>query len=162
MSGKALGASSEQDEPAASALPLTVPNRRTERVTDPMDDSTTTIQQLKDVVAQFAEQRDWEQFHTPKNLSMSIAIEAAELMEHFQWVRPGEVEAFDTAKKVEIGEELADVVSYCLAFASTMDIDVAAALEHKMARNREKYPAEKFKGLYGHDDPGFEKQQEQS
>jgi len=124
-----------------------------------MDDSTTTIQQLKDTVTEFAHQRDWEQFHTPKNLSMSIAIEAAELMEHFQWVRPGEVEQFDDAKKREIGEELADVVSYCLAFANTMDIDVAAAFEHKMARNREKYPAHEFKGLYGHDDPGYQQQE---
>ena len=120
-----------------------------------MDDSTTTIRQLKDVVTQFTDERDWEQFHTPKNLSMSIAIEAAELMEHFQWTRPGEVEGFDEAKKLEVSEELADVVSYCIAFANTMDIDIAQAFEHKMARNRKKYPAQEFKGLYGHNDPEY-------
>lgn len=120
-----------------------------------MDDSTTTIQQLKDVVQRFSDERDWEQFHTPKNLSMSIAIEAAELMEHFQWTRPDEWSGFDDAKKIEIQEELADVFCYCLAFANTMDIDLASAFENKMARNRKKYPAEEFKGLYGHDDPDY-------
>ena len=63
-----------------------------------MNDSTTTIRQLKDAVAQFADERDWEQFHTEKNLSMSIAIEAAELMEHFQWTKPEEVAGFDDAR----------------------------------------------------------------
>ena len=118
-----------------------------------MDDSSTTIQQLKDEITKFADERDWEQFHTPKNLCMSIAIEAAELMEHFQWARPEEVAGFDDAKKLEVQEELADVVAYCIAFANTMDIDIAQAFKHKMARNREKYPAEEFKGIYGHDDP---------
>lgn len=118
-----------------------------------MDDSTTTIQQMKDVITQFADERDWEQFHTPKNLCMSIAIEAAELMEHFQWTNPTEVAGFDDAKKLEVQEELADVVAYCIAFANTMNIDIAQAFEHKMVRNREKYPAEEFKGIYGHDDP---------
>lgn len=118
-----------------------------------MTDSTTTIQQLKDEITQFADERDWEQFHTPKNLCMSIAIEAAELMEHFQWTRPEEVAAFDDAKKLEVQEELADVVAYCIAFANTMDIDIAQAFKQKMVRNREKYPAEEFKGIYGYDDP---------
>ena len=118
-----------------------------------MDDSSTTIQQLKDEITKFADERDWEQFHTPKNLCMSIAIEAAELMEHFQWTRPEEVAGFDDAKKLEVQEELADVVAYCIAFANTMDIDIAQAFKHKMVRNREKYPAEEFKGIYGHDDP---------
>ena len=118
-----------------------------------MDDSATTIQQLKDEITKFADERDWEQFHTPKNLCMSIAIEAAELMEHFQWIRPEEVAGFDDAKKLEVQEELADVVAYCIAFANTMNIDIAQAFKHKMARNREKYPADEFKGIYGHDDP---------
>ena len=126
-----------------------------------MDDSTTTIGQLKSVIMEFAAERDWEQFHTPKNLSMSVAIEAAELMEHFQWTRPGEVENFDEAKRLEIREELADVICYCLAFANTMNIDIAEAFEHKMARNREKYPAEEFKGLYGHNDPDYAARGEQ-
>ena len=125
-----------------------------------MDDSSTTIKQLKDAVDQFKDERDWEQFHTAKNLSMSIAIEAAELMEHFQWTRPGEVENFDAAKRLEVSEELADVICYCLAFASTMDIDIATAFEHKMALNREKYPAEEFKGLYGHSDPDYVKRED--
>jgi len=124
-------------------------------------DDSTTVRQLKDAVDRFAQERDWEQFHTPKNLSMSIAIEAAELMEHFQWTRPGEVENFDDAKKLEVREELADVICYCIAFANTMNIDIAQAFEHKMARNREKYPAEEFKGLYGHNDPDYSGREDQ-
>lgn len=111
---------------------------------------------MKDVIAQFANERDWEQFHTPKNLCMSIAIEAAELMEHFQWTRPEEVDGFDDAKKLEVQEELADVVAYCIAFANTMNIDIAEAFERKMVKNRKKYPADEFKGIYGHDDPARE------
>ena len=117
-----------------------------------MDDST-TISELKEVVASFVKDRDWEQFHSPKNLSMSIAIEAAELMEHFQWVRPGEVQSFDDAKQLGVREELADVVCYCLAFANAMEIDLTSAVRQKMIRNAEKYPADKFQGRYGHDDP---------
>ena len=118
-----------------------------------MDDATTTVKQLKNAIAEFANERDWNQFHSPKNLSMSIAIEAAELMEHFQWISQEESRKLDDAKRHEVQEELADVVCYCLAMANSMDIDIATAFELKMARNREKYPAEEFKGIYGHDDP---------
>ncbi len=104
-------------------------------------------------MAQFANERDWNQFHSPKNLSMSIAIEAAELMEHFQWISQEESSSLTDAKRHEVQEELADVVCYCLALANSMDFDISKAFEHKMARNREKYPAETFKGFYGHDDP---------
>jgi NTP pyrophosphatase (non-canonical NTP hydrolase) len=118
-----------------------------------MDDATTTVKQLKDAIAQFADERDWNQFHSPKNLSMSIAIEAAELMEHFQWISQEESRKLDDAKRLDVKEELADVVCYCLALANSMNIDLSESFEHKMARNREKYPAEEFKGIYGHDDP---------
>jgi NTP pyrophosphatase (non-canonical NTP hydrolase) len=121
-----------------------------------MDDTTTTVKQLKDAIAQFADERDWNQFHSPKNLSMSIAIEAAELMEHFQWISQEESRKLDDVKRHHAQEELADVVCYCLALANSMDIDLAKSFEHKMALNRKKYPAEEFKGIYGHDDPARE------
>jgi NTP pyrophosphatase (non-canonical NTP hydrolase) len=114
-------------------------------------DNVTTVSELKRVVAEFVTARDWEQFHTPKNLAMSAAIEAAELMEHFQWLTPAEsqkvIEKPD--ELVAIGEELADVCCYLLALANTLGIDVAAAIEDKMKKNARKYPADEFRGRSG-------------
>lgn len=119
------------------------------------NDHETTIQSLKTVVQQFSDERDWQQFHSPKNLSMSLAIEAAELMEHFQWISMQQSReiAADPDKKAEVGEELADVFCYTLAIANEMNIDLASTLQRKMEKNREKYPASQFKGRYGADDP---------
>jgi NTP pyrophosphatase (non-canonical NTP hydrolase) len=104
-------------------------------------DQTTTVAELRDLVREFVRARDWEKFHAPKNLAMSVAIEAAELMEHFQWL---DVEASrhvsDPAARHAIGEELADVLSYCLALANAMEFDVSAIMRAKMIRNAEKYP----------------------
>jgi dCTP diphosphatase len=114
----------------------------------PKTDATTTIAELKRAMAVFAHERDWEQFHAPKNLSMAIAAEAGELMEHFLWV-PAEKSAglcVDPAKKLEIEEELADIVLFSLQFANMAKIDVAAAVEAKIAKNAVKYPIEKAKG----------------
>ena len=115
-------------------------------------DAQTSVAQLKDFVQKFVDERDWRQFHTPKNLSMSLAIEAAELMEHFQWLTPQESMACDEQKRFEAGEEMADVLCYLLGLANELDIDLASALENKMVKNREKYPVEKFKGRFGPDD----------
>lgn len=120
-----------------------------------MSDSQTTIRQLRDLVAKFVSERDWNQFHSPKNLSMSISIEAAELMEHFQWISQTDSANLGEEKQTEVREELADVMCYCLALANSMNIDIASSIEMKMDRNREKYPAEQFKGYYGHDDPAL-------
>lgn len=105
---------------------------------------------MMDVVEEFVDQREWQQFHDPKNLSMSIAIEAAELMEHFQWLRSGQLSDLeeDRVAMAAIEEELADVFCYVLSFASAMGIDLCAALESKMVKNKEKYPVEKFKGRF--------------
>lgn len=113
-----------------------------------LTDSTTTLAELKTRVLAFARERDWEQFHAPKNLSMALAAEAGELMEHFLWSTPEESRAVttDTAKLEKIAEELADVVIYALEFANVTGIDVAAAIEAKMAANARKYPVEKAKG----------------
>src|SRR6059058_6025872 len=90
-------------------------------------DQTTTIAALRDVVREFVQERDWRQFHSPKNLSMSLAIEAAELMEHFQWIDVPESReaAKDPARLGAIGEELADVLCYALAMANELGLDVA-------------------------------------
>ena len=118
-------------------------------------DATATLGEVKEVVKQFVEQRQWQQFHSPKNISMALAIEAAELMEHFQWISMQESRdaAHDPEKKSAIGEELADVFCYAIALANEMEIDLAATFEKKMAKNREKYPVKEIKGRFGHDDP---------
>ena len=112
-------------------------------------DGTTTVDDLREIVRQFVEERDWKQFHSPKNLSMALAVEAAELMEHFQWISPEDSRGLDDAAKSEAAEELADVLCYALAIANEMDIDLASTLRAKMVKNRAKYPAEEFRGRYG-------------
>ncbi len=116
-----------------------------------MNDKTTTVAELIQLVDKFVAERDWQPFHDPKNLSMSIAIEAGELMEHVQWLRTDELEAVgkDEAKLGEIREELADVAAYVLSFASTMGIDLSSALADKMRKNAVKYPAADFRGRFG-------------
>ncbi|TWU35089.1 nucleotide pyrophosphohydrolase [Novipirellula artificiosorum] len=105
-------------------------------------DSETTVAELKAVVEQFVSDRDWHPFHNPKNLSMSLAIEAGELMEHFQWLtlpESAEVQS-DPQRKHAVGEELADCLAYVIAIANAMEIDLATTLKAKMIRNAEKYP----------------------
>ena len=113
-----------------------------------LTDAATTVAELKSRVLAFARERDWEQFHAPKNLSMALAAEAAELMEHFLWTAPETSReiAHDPARRSKIEEELADVVIYALEFANMTGIDVAAVIEAKMAANARKYPVEKAKG----------------
>jgi NTP pyrophosphatase (non-canonical NTP hydrolase) len=118
-------------------------------------DQTTTLEQLRQVVRQFVDERDWRQFHSPKNLSMALSVEASELMEIFQWVEPivsRDVDAMNKRREVE--EELSDVLCYALAIANELDIDLASAFQAKMQKNRTKYPAAEFRGRYGKDDPG--------
>jgi NTP pyrophosphatase (non-canonical NTP hydrolase) len=118
-----------------------------------MSDSTTTVGELRQIVRDFVDERDWRQFHAPKNISMALAIEAAELMEHFQWIEPEASRQLpdDDAKIAAIGEELADVVGYCMALANELGIDVSEAIRAKMVKNRQKYPADQFRGRYRRD-----------
>ncbi len=115
-----------------------------------MSDQTTTVAQLRELIAEFVAEREWEQFHDAKNLAASIAIEAAELMEHFQWLRSEELEAVrgDEQQMSEIREELADVTAFLLSFANAMDIDLSDALRSKMRKNADKYPAAEFRGRF--------------
>lgn len=116
-----------------------------------MQDSSTTITELKALVAQFVAERHWEPFHDPKNLSASIAIEAAELMEHFQWLRSDQLAAVsdDPQTMAEIRDEVADIAAYLLSFATRMGIDLSSALAEKMKKNASKYPADSFRGRFG-------------
>jgi NTP pyrophosphatase (non-canonical NTP hydrolase) len=113
-----------------------------------LTDSTVSIAELKSRILAFARERDWEQFHTPKNLSMALAAEAAELMEHFLWATPEKSReiAGDPSKRPKIAEELADIVIYAFEFANSTGLDVAGAIEDKMAANARKYPVEKARG----------------
>ncbi len=112
------------------------------------NDNVTTIAELKSRILAFARERDWEQFHAPKNLSMALAAEAGELMEHFLWVTPDASRAIahDAGKRPGIAEELADVVIYALEFANATGIDLSSAIDAKMAANAKKYPVEKSRG----------------
>jgi NTP pyrophosphatase (non-canonical NTP hydrolase) len=94
----------------------------------------------------FVHERDWAQFHTPKNLAMSVAIEAAEIMEHFQWSTGEQSHALTPAKRDEVANEIGDVLIYLLRLARTLGIDPVAAATAKLALNRSKYPVEKAKG----------------
>ena len=111
-----------------------------------MSDQQMTLEDLKERVATFVRERDWEQFHAPKNLSMSIAIEAAELMEHFQWLSVEQSQQLDRSALSEIGEELADIVIYCLSLANTLKLDLTETVLAKLAKNIRKYPKEQVQG----------------
>lgn len=121
-----------------------------------MTDRKTTVNDLREMVRQFVDARDWQQFHSPKNLSMALAIEAAELMEHFQWISTDASRTIgeDNARLAAVGEELADVVCYALAIANELEIDVSVAMRDKMQKNERKYPAEEYRGRYGPEDNG--------
>ncbi|WP_201453742.1 nucleotide pyrophosphohydrolase [Streptomyces sp. NHF165] len=106
------------------------------------------MKELQDLLAQFAQERDWEQFHTPKNLAMALAGEAGELLEIFQWLAPDESQAImqtpERAQAVE--EEMADVFSYLLRLADVLDIDLAQALIDKVDKNGNRYPVHLSRG----------------
>lgn len=111
-----------------------------------MEDAPVTLQQLKERMAKFVHARDWEQFHSPKNLSMALSVEASELMELFLWVDTSESQKIVDAEREKVEQELADVLSYVLAMANACDINLTDAFMRKMALNEAKYPVEKAKG----------------
>ncbi len=115
-----------------------------------MADDQTTLSEMKALMDDFVAERDWAQFHDAKNLSACIAIEAAELMEHFQWTHSDAVPDISNNPKqmAEITEEVADVFAYLLSFASTMNIDLSDALRDKMVKNAKKYPADQYYGKF--------------
>ena len=113
-------------------------------------DADTTIAALRQAVAEFVDARDWQPFHGPKNLSMSIAIEAAELMERFQWLTTEEAQAAvaDPDERAAVADELADIVIYCLSLSNALDLDVSSAVLGKLETNEHRYPADAFRGRF--------------
>jgi NTP pyrophosphatase (non-canonical NTP hydrolase) len=115
-----------------------------------MADVSTTLETLKDAVRRFAAERAWEPFHSPKNLSMALAAEAAELMEHFLWVdsEASRAVAGDPARLAAVAEEVADVACLLLNLCNVLGLDLSEAVAAKMAKNAQKYPVEKYRGRY--------------
>lgn len=115
-----------------------------------MSDNSTTLADLRREVQAFVDEREWRQFHSPKNLAMSIAIESAELMEHFQWLENAEAKAVRDKPEAmqQVREELADILCFALSFANALEIDVSTALREKMVKNAVKYPADRFRGRF--------------
>ena len=104
------------------------------------------LARLRAIVRQFVDERDWDQFHTPKNLSSALAVEAAELLEHFQWLQHGRLDELGADKLVQVRHEMADVLVYLVRLADKLDVDLMAAVEEKMVLNRAKYPADQVRG----------------
>lgn len=105
-----------------------------------------SIDDLAAALRLFARERDWEQFHSPKNLAMALSVEVAELAEHFQWLTQQESYRLSSAKKGAVREELADVLIYLVRLADRLDMDLLAAAEEKIAKNAQKYPVSESRG----------------
>src|SRR3989338_817883 len=105
-----------------------------------------TIAELQRIIIDFRNKRDWKQFHNPKDLSLSLVLEAAELTEHFQWKSSEEIKVYVKKNKAQIGDELADVFYWVLLMSHDLQIDIVAALKQKIRQNARKYPIQKAKG----------------
>ena len=105
-----------------------------------------SLAELQSAIDAFIAERDWAQFHAPKNLAMGVAIEAAEIMEHFLWCTGEESFALDDRKRAEVANEIGDVLIYLLELGRSLDIDIVAAASAKLEINRGKYPVDKAKG----------------
>ena len=111
-----------------------------------MDSPIDTASVARDL-REFSHERDWDRFHTPKNLSMAVAAEAGELLEVFQWLDPEESSLYgDSELRGHVAEELADILIYAIRMADILDIDLAVAIDQKIQSNRRRYPADEVKG----------------
>ena len=106
----------------------------------------TTLKDLQDLITSFCEERNWGQFHNPKDLSISLSLEASELLEHFQWKNNEEIAEHIATQKEAVGEELADILYWTLLTANNLDVNLSEAFLKKMEVNARKYPASKSKG----------------
>jgi dCTP diphosphatase len=106
------------------------------------------IKDLIKIIVAFRDARDWKKFHNPKDRAISLSLEASEVLEHFQWKSKDEMKKYVIEHKIEIGEELADVLYWVLLISHDLKIDVSDALENKIKKNEEKYPIEKAKGKH--------------
>jgi NTP pyrophosphatase (non-canonical NTP hydrolase) len=105
-----------------------------------------SLDRLSDCLLRFAQERDWEQFQSPKNLAMALAGEAGELLEHFQWLTEEQSANLSPEKQRAVSHELADILSYLVRLAQRLDIDLLTATEEKIAINERRYPADKVRG----------------
>jgi dCTP diphosphatase len=108
--------------------------------------STRRFEDLKQRLAEFATERDWDQFHSPKNLAMALAAEAGELLEHFQWLSEAKSAELPAEEREAVALELADIQVYLVRLADKLGVDLVAAAHHKIDLNAEKYPADKARG----------------
>ena len=108
--------------------------------------SPSDLQRLRELIREFVAERDWDQFHTPKNLAAALSVEAAELLENFQWLATGARAELTEARMQQVRHELADVLFYLIRVADKLDVDLMQAMDEKMALNRAKYPADKVRG----------------
>jgi len=122
---------------------LRKPNGMNQESTSPATDP---IRLLSEQLEKFAKDRDWEQFHSPKNLASALIVEAGELLEHFQWITEADSRTLDARKKDAVAAEAADVLLYLIRFASVMDIDLVAAAQAKLQVNAKRYPIELARG----------------
>lgn len=109
---------------------------------DPVD----PMLDLRDALRRFAAERDWDPFHSPKNLATALCVEAAELLEHFQWLNDDESRRLEAAPRAAVREEMADVLIYLVRLADKLDVDLVAAAHDTMALNAIKYPPDKARG----------------
>jgi dCTP diphosphatase len=103
----------------------------------------TTLHELRDVLRLFCTARDWHRYHTPKNLVMALSVEAAELVEHFQWDTPDAFLAMSSEKRAAVADEIADVLIYLTELADVLNIDMMDATQRKLLKNAQKYPVTK-------------------
>lgn len=101
---------------------------------------------LRDKLRRFVAERDWDQFHSPKNLAMALSVEAAELVEHFQWLTEAQSRSLSPEKLAQVRDEMADVLVYLVRLADKLEVDLLAAAAQKIDKNALKYPAEKVRG----------------
>lgn len=104
------------------------------------------LEELRIRVSKFAKERDWDQFHSPKNLAMALIVEAGELVEHFQWLKQSESRELSKEKHLAVEEELADILVYLVRIADQLDIDLVSAAKRKIKSNEAKYPADIVRG----------------
>ena len=109
-------------------------------------EATDPLRELAQALRRFADERDWDQFHAPKNLAMALSVEAAELLEHFQWLGEDESRRLPAEKLTQVGDEMADVLLYLVRLADKLGVDLAAAARRKMQVNAQKYPPERARG----------------
>ncbi len=108
----------------------------------------TDLQKLTELITKFRDTRDWKQFHNPKDMALSLVLEATEVMEHFQWKNDKEIKEYIKVHKKEIGEELSDALYWVLLMSHDLEIDIEQAFKRKMAISESKYPAQKAKGSH--------------